>query len=209
MTLGEQGSPAAVAPASSALEVSDTELADACRRGDEQAFGALVQRYKDRLYNVAYRYLGNREDALDVCQEVFIRAYRGLDGFQGTSQLYTWLHTIAVNLARNRLRDQSRKGRNQGISLEALTETGGGGAHAAPGPGPCSEAQSHELEEILQQCLGELPEPCRLAFVLRTVEGLSYQEIAEALDCPKGTVKSRLNQARTLLRERLNALGVL
>lgn len=209
MTRGEQGSPAAIAPATGARDVSDTELAEACRRGDQRAFGALVHRHKDRLYNLAYRYLGNREDALDLCQEVFIRAYRGLDGFQGTSQVYTWLHTIAVNLARNRLRDQSRKGRDQGISLDALTAAGGGEAHPAAGPGPCSEAQSHELEEILQQCLGELPEACRLAFVLRTVEGLSYEEIAKALDCPKGTVKSRLNQARTLLRERLNALGVL
>ncbi|MFP4173646.1 MAG: sigma-70 family RNA polymerase sigma factor [Candidatus Hydrogenedentota bacterium] len=209
MTRGEQGRPAAAAPASGARDVSDTALAEACRRGDQGAFDTLVHRYKDRLYNLAYRYLGNREEALDLCQEVFIRAYRGLDGFQGTSQLYTWLHAIAVNLARNRLRDQTRKGRNQGVSLDALTAVGGEGVHPAAGAGPRSEAQSHELDEILQQCLDELPEVCRLAFVLRTVEGLSYEAIAEALECPKGTVKSRLNQARTLLRERLGALGVL
>ena len=209
MTRGEQGSPAAVASPSGARETTDKELAEACRRGDQRAFDTLVHRHKDRLYNLAYRYLGNREEALDLCQEVFIRAYRGLDGFQGTSQVYTWLHTIAVNLARNRLRDQTRKGRNQGVSLDALTATGGEVAHPAAGPGPRSEAQGHELEEILQQCLGELPEACRLAFVLRTVEGLSYDEIAKTLECPKGTVKSRLNQARALLRERLNALGVL
>jgi len=209
LTRGEQGGPAAVALTPGARETPDKELADACRRGDQGAFDTLVRRYKDRLYNLAYRCLGDHEEALDVCQEVFIRAYRGLDGFQGTSQLYTWLHAIAVNLARNRLRDQTRKGRNQGVSLDGLTAAGGEGTLPAAGPGPRSEAQSHELEEILQQCLGELPEACRLVFVLRTVEGLSYDEIAKTLECPKGTVKSRLNQARTMLRERLSALGVL
>ena len=187
---------------------SDVRLVEACRDGDRSAFDELVRRYKDRIYNVVYRFLGNQEDALDVCQEAFVRAYRRLDAFEGRAQVYTWLYSIAANLARNRLRDMGRKGRNRGTSLEAIEERGSG-ALADGNPSPRDEAMGHELEAALQGCLEDLPEHCRMVFVLRTFEDLSYDEISQVVGCPVGTVKSRLNQARRLLKDRLTELAIL
>lgn len=190
---------------------SDAGLVDECRKGDRTAFDELMRRHKDRVYNVVYRFLGNREDALDVCQEVFIRAYRGIGAFQGKAKVYTWLYSIAANMARNRLRDHGRKGRNRGVSLDAVEEEGQGvlGDCAKVSETPRAEAMAHELETVLQQCLDELPDHYRMTFVLRTFEDLSYEEIAEVMGCPPGTVKSRLNQARALLRDRLAQLALI
>jgi len=190
---------------------SDARLVEQCRNGDDSAFDELVRRYKDRVFNVVCRFLGNREDALDVVQEVFVRAYRSIGGFQGRSKVYTWLYSIAANLARNRLRDQSRKGRDCAVSLEGLEAEAPGIAQraATADPTPRKALERKELEEALQQCLSELQDHYRLAFVLRTIEDLSYDEIAEVMGCPTGTVKSRLNHARRMLRERLGQLEVL
>ncbi|MDZ4859609.1 MAG: sigma-70 family RNA polymerase sigma factor [Candidatus Hydrogenedentes bacterium] len=189
---------------------TDTGLVERCRKGDSSAFDELVRRYKDRVYCVAYRYLGNREDALDVSQEVFVRAYRGIGSFRGTAQVCTWLHSITANLARNRLRDGSRMGRDKGTSLEAMRENSPGLADAGDGhASPREAAIAEETQEMLLKCLGELPEQYRLAFVLRTFDDLSYEEIAEVMECPVGTVKSRLNQARQLLRDQLREHAVI
>lgn len=184
---------------------SDAGLVEECRKGDSTAFDELVRRHKDRVYNVVYRFLGNREDALDVAQETFVRAYRSITEFKGRAQVYTWLHSIAANLARNRLRDGGRKGRNLGAPLDALSPS----AMPRTESTPRAAAERHELDEALQQCLNDLPEHYRMAFVLRTFDDLSYDEIAQTLGCPTGTVKSRINQARTMLRERLEHLAVL
>jgi RNA polymerase sigma-70 factor (ECF subfamily) len=194
-----------------ARERSDAGLVEECRNGEGSAFDELVRRYKDRVYNVAYRLLGHREDALDVSQEVFVRAYGAIKEFRGEARLSTWLHSIACNLARNRLRDGSRKGRDRGISLEALDVAAPDVARAASATydTPRDAAERREMDELLQRCLNELPEHCRTVFVLRTFDNLSYEEIAETVGCPAGTVKSRLNQARRLLRERLHALDVM
>lgn len=193
-----------------AVERSDAALVGLCRDGDADAFNVLVRRYKDRVYNVVYRFVGNREDAEDVAQETFVRAYRGIQDFRGDAQVYTWLYRIAGNLARNRLRDRSRKGRNRGTSLDALEESAPGVAQAATRTNRTPEdvASERELNAILQQCLDELPDHYRMVFVLRTFDRLSYDEIAECVGCPKGTVKSRLNQARSLLHARLKELAV-
>jgi len=190
---------------------SDSGLVDECRRGDSAAFDELIRRYKDRIYNVVYRFLGNHEDTLDVCQEVFVRAYRGIEAFQGKAKVYTWLYSIASNLARNRLRDGSRKGRDKGSSLETLEETAPGVVQEAASTHrtPRDAAAAQELDSVLQASLEELPDHYRMAFVLRTFEDLSYEEIADAMGCPPGTVKSRLNQARKMLRERLRELEVM
>ena len=188
---------------------TDAGLVEEFRRGDGAAFDELVRRYKDRLYNVVYRYLGNHEDARDVVQEVFIRAHSGLHAFKGQSMVCTWLHSIAANLARNRVRDLSRRGRNKGLSLEALQERAAGRRQfAADGESPSGAAQRRELEEALTHCLEDLPDSYRMAFILRTFDNLSYGDIAEAVGCPAGTVKSRLNQARRRLRDCLTHHGV-
>lgn len=188
-----------------ARERTDARLVDDCRGGDPSAFDEIVRRYKDRVYNVVYRFVGNHEDALDVSQEVFVRAYRSLSSFQGTSKVYTWLYTIALNLGRNRVRDGGRRGRNKGVSLDSMSREPGNGRN----PDPRAKARENELDDVLQRCLNELPEHYRVPFVLRTFDDLSYEEIAEAIERPEGTVKSRINQARRLLRERLQALDVL
>lgn len=190
---------------------TDAGLVQQCQTGDTEAFDELVRRYKDRVYNVIYRFLGNHEDALDVAQEVFMRAYRGLESFQGHAQVYTWLYSIAANLARNRLRDSSRKGRDQGSSLEALQEAAPALAQAAAAvhETPRTAAQRHELDAALRHCLDQLPEVYRLAFVLRIFDGLCYEDIASSAGCPAGTVKSRLNQARKLLRDCLEKQEIL
>ncbi len=187
----------------------DVDLVALCQAGDATAFDEIVRRYKDRIYSLLYRFLGNHEDALDVAQEVFVRAYQGIGGFAGHAKVYTWLYAIAANLARNRLRDQGRKGRNRGASLEALQQDAPGAIGAAPESSPRAVAERRELEAALAACLEALPEVYRLAFVLRTFEGLSYEEIAVSGNCPRGTVKSRLNQARHLLGECLKSRGVL
>lgn len=189
---------------------SDDTLIAACRDGDVSCFDELVRRYKDRVYNVLYRYVGNHEDALDLSQEVFVRAYRAIDRFRGGSRVYTWLYSIAANLARNRLRDRSRKGRNQGSSYEALEEASPAAlASAADANDPSELAMDAEMQRMLHEALQELPETHRLAFVLRTFDDLSYAEIAETMECPVGTIKSRLNQARKMLYDRLREQAVL
>lgn len=188
----------------------DWSLVEACQQGDDDAFDTLMLRYKDRVYSIVYRFLGQREDAQDVAQEAFVRAYRGLDDFEGNSKFYTWLYSIATNLARNAVRDRGRKGRNQGTSLDKLQDEAPNVAQQVTQSNqrPDKAAAGHELQETLQACIETLPEQYRMVFVLRTVDGLKYDEIAAVLDCPRGTVKSRLNQARVLLREALNAQGL-
>lgn len=192
-------------------EHPDVVLVEACRKGDPTAFEELVDRYKDRIYNVAYRFLGNHEDAQDVAQEVFIRAFRGIKGFRGTAKVYTWLYSITGNLARNKLRDEGRRGRNKGAPLEVLETKARNVLHSMmhASETPEEAARESEMQELLQKCLKDLPEHYRMVFVLRTFEQLSYEEIADAVGCPKGTVKSRLNQARVMLRDRLKELSVL
>lgn len=189
----------------------DAALVEDHRNGHPEAFGVLMRRYKDRIYNVAYRYLGSHEDAQDLTQEVFVRAYGSLNSFEGRSQLPTWLHAIAANLAKNRLRDRSRKGRNRAVSLEAGPglNPGRGASWAQTDVTPETEARLHETQGALQEALDGLPEHYRLVFVLRTFERLSYEEIAEVAGCPKGTVKSRLNQARKELHRALTEKGVI
>lgn len=188
---------------------TDGALVEQCRRGDSEAFDELVRRHKQRVYNVVYRFLGSHEDALDLCQEVFVRAYRGISNFSGSSQVSTWLYSIASNISKNRLRDGKRKGRNLGGSLEALAESRGAAAETGPESSPREQAMTQELEQTLQRCLNELPDHFRMAFCLRTFDDMSYEEIAEAMDCPVGTVRSRLNHARRFLRDRLRELSVI
>ena len=176
------------------------------KAGDQEAMRLLMRRYQDRVYAVVYRFTGNHEDALDLTQETFIRAFRGLDTFERRSGVYTWLFQIAANLSRNALRDKGRKGRNKGQSLEGLQEAAPGAAQQATAAAhtPRDHAQGRELESALQDCLKGLPEHYRWAFVLRVMEERNYDEIAETLEVPRGTVKSRINQARKRLRDCLD-----
>lgn len=192
-------------------ELDDFQLVRRAQDHDMDAFSVLVRRHQDRTFALAWRLTGHREDARDLAQEAFVRAWTGLAEFRNDSRFGTWLHRIVMNLARNRHRDGGRKGRDKVVSLAAFRDADG---HAPESAAPASDsprdtAIAHEVEEALAACLGGLPEQFREAFVLRTQAGMDYARIAETLECPLGTVKSRISEARRRLAQCLYSRGVL
>lgn len=188
---------------------SDAELLQASRAGDSDAFGELVTRHQDRVYRLAFRLSGNPEDALEIAQESFLKAYRALGSFRGESAFYTWVYRIAINEFRSRRRFQSV--RPAEMSLETASRTGDG--ENRPGlkeqlpsdcPGPVEEAVRVERKALVERALAQLDSEQRAIIVLRDIDGRDYEEIADILDCPRGTVKSRLHRARMALKELLS-----
>lgn len=180
----------------------ERELIEACRAGRVEAFGRLVVRYKDRLYPTLLRFTGNAEDALDLIQDTFLRAYQKIDRFHGESSFYTWVYRIAVNLALS-----ERRKRRPPIRLSDIPSFDP--ADAADDPGrsdPSSRLERREREQMVQKALDQLPPDFRAVVVLKDLEGLRYEKIAEILDIPVGTVRSRLHRGRAELRSRLGAL---
>lgn len=179
----------------------EQQLIERCRQGDRQAFDELVRRYEKQAYNLAYRLTGNYDDASDVVVEAFVRVFQGLHTFRGDSQFRTWLHRVVVNTFLD-IRKRSR-GR-QHLSLEEQIEMNGETFerqiedHA---PGPQDLVEQEEREQILQHAIAQLSPERRILIVLYHFENLSYEEIAQMLNLPVGTIKSRLNRARLALRE--------
>lgn len=174
------------------------------RERDEKAFREVVEEYSDRIYNLTYRMLGNREEAEDVSQEVFITVFKSIDSFRGDSKFSTWLYRIAVNHCKNRIKYLSRRhDRDQSEYDEELLREQAAGAATAPNPAPRPDKQLEglELEQIMQRCIAQLEEEHRLVIVLRDVEDLSYEEICAITNLPTGTVKSRLHRARLALKK--------
>jgi RNA polymerase sigma-70 factor (ECF subfamily) len=165
------------------------------RAGDRTAFEELVRGHQHRVFGLALRMLGNPADAQDVAQEVFLRAHRALAAFRGEARLSTWLHTIASRLCLTRLGAGERRFERHGEeTLARLTGSE---------PGPDRTLEQGELDEALHRAIAELPDERRIVVILRDVEGLAYEEIAQALDLPVGTVRSRLHRARLDLKEKL------
>lgn len=181
--------------------LDDRALVTRTQEGNREAFSTLVTRYQDRVVNLVYRRLDDREAALDVAQEVFIKAYRGLDRFQGNSQFYTWLFRITMNETISARRKTGR--RQPPLSLDR--ETSEGTRHEPPDTTyePSAEAERHDDQAMVQRAIYELDDDVGQVLVLRDIEGLSYQEIASILGIPVGSVKSRIHRARKTLRERL------
>lgn len=182
-------------------EVGSTEavLIQRCAAGDELAFAELVADNQRMVVQLAMNLLGDRDEALDLSQEVFLRVFRTIDRFRGQSTLRTWIYRIAVNQARNRHRFWRRRHRGDQVSLDAHVAAHGefrSGAEA----GPDRMLARKELAATLEHALGALPFDQRTAIVLREVDGLSYEEIAYSLGVAVGTVKSRLTRARQTLR---------
>ena len=171
------------------------EFVSRLRAGDRRAFEELVRTQQHRVYGLALRMLGNAAEAQDVAQEAFLRAHRGLADFRGDARLSTWLYQIVSRLCLNRLAGSERRLARHGE--EALAQV----PDARPGPDQALERG--ELEEALHRAIAELPEERRIVVVLRDVEGLAYEEIAEVLELPVGTVRSRLHRARLDLKEKL------
>ena len=172
----------------------DSDLEERLRRGDPRAFEDLVIAYQHRVFGVALRMLRNRSEAEEIAQEVFLRVHRAVEDFRGEAKLSTWLYAITSRLCLNRLASGERRMAREGEeSLERLRADADPAAHV----------ERVELEAALQRAITELPEERRIVVVLRDFEGLSYEEIAAALDLPLGTVRSRLHRARTDLKEKL------
>jgi RNA polymerase sigma-70 factor (ECF subfamily) len=184
----------------------DEALVRRCQQGDEEAFTRIVERYQTRVVGLAYSVVRNPDDAMDVAQEAFLKVHRNLRGFRGKSSFYTWLYRVTVNLAIDR--DRKRK-RRRLESLEAIQERSteaGGPVFPDEGPSPKEVAADGELEELVNEAIDSLSPRHRTVVLLRDVQGLSYQEIAEVVGCSLGTVMSRLHYARQKLKEKLRPL---
>lgn len=185
----------------------DLSHVEAFLAGDENAFRALFDKYREKVYRIAFRFVRNKDDALEVTQEVFLRVYLSLKSFQTNSKFFTWLYRIAVN----RSIDFSRSRRHDPTtSLDAVesSQTLTLGRHAQRStPSPGELAQARELEELVAQAIEQLSPKHRAVFVLHASENLSYRQIADVLGCNIGTVMSRLFYARKRLREELTRLG--
>ena len=179
-------------------------LVEAFREGKAGAFDAIVRTHQDRVYAFCLRMLADREDALDVAQEVFLSAYRNLAGFRGEASLSTWLLRIAANRSLNRIRQRATRAAREVMSIEPQ---GDGDSPFQP-PGreedrPDRMMESRETRKILEAAIANLDEDSRMLVLLSDVEGFSYEELSEAVGIPLGTVKSRLHRARMALRKML------
>ncbi len=186
---------------------TDTDMALVARvqQGDKRAFDMLVLKYQHKIINLVGRYVKDHSEAQDVAQEAFIKAYRALPNFRGDSAFYTWIYRIAINTAKNYL--VSRKRRPPSSDLDAQEAEQYVGASGLQNLGtPEREALSTEIGGTVSQAIDDLPDDLRTAIVLRELEGLSYEAIAEAMDCPIGTVRSRIFRAREAIETQLRPL---
>ena len=190
-------------------DASDLSLVRRVQRGERGAYDLLVLKYQHKVVKLVMRYLRNPADAEDVAQEAFVKAYRALPQFRGDSAFYTWLYRIAVNTAKKALVDMKR---DPVMTLTALQgaddddETYRGGMEPTDGETPEALLASKEIAATVNAAIGALSEDLRQAITLREIEGLSYEEISDVMNCPIGTVRSRIFRAREAIAERLRPL---
>lgn len=183
----------------------DQALVKRVQQGDKSAFDLLVRKYQHRVAALISRYIQDWSEVQDVAQDTFIRAYRALGNFRGDAQFYTWLYKIAVNTAKNHLVAQNRRPPTDDIEAEDAVQFASGG-RLRDNDTPEHELLREEIERTVSDTVAALPEELRTAITLREVDGLSYEEIAEAMDCPIGTVRSRIFRAREAIDARLRPL---
>jgi RNA polymerase sigma-70 factor (ECF subfamily) len=186
-------------------QASDKKLVERVQKGDKGAFDLLVLKYQHKIVNLIMRYVRDPELAQDIAQEAFIKAYRALPRFRGDSAFYTWMYRIAVNTAKNHLAAQRRRPMDVELDLQdpeqydlhaKLKET----------DTPEGVALGNELKETVERAIAALPEDLRTAIVLRELEGMSYEEIAQTMECPVGTVRSRIFRARDAIGKKVGSL---
>src|SRR3989338_8896660 len=184
---------------------TDQLLVARVQQGDKAAFDVLVLRYQPRITNLISRFVRNQNDTLDITQEAFLKAYRALPNFRGDSAFYTWLYRIAINTAKNYLSLQSRRSAEVEQDFTEIEQIDGDNVlkdHATPE----HLLLTDEIQATIISTIEQLPEDLRLAITLREIEGLSYEEIAEVMECPIGTVRSRIFRAREAIDNQLAPL---
>jgi RNA polymerase sigma-70 factor (ECF subfamily) len=186
-------------------EPADHQLVLRVQKGDKRAFDLLVLKYQYKLQAIVGRFIRDADEVADVTQEAFIKAYKALPKFRGESQFYTWLYRIAINTAKNHLVSKSRRPANTDIDIEDA-EQFANNDKLIDEASPESSLMTDELSAIIKNSLGALPEDLRTALTLREFEGMSYEDIAAVMDCPVGTVRSRIFRAREFLDERILAV---
>lgn len=183
----------------------DQELVKRVQRGDMAAFDLLVRKYQHRIAALIGRYVADWSECQDVAQETFIRAYRAIGSFRGDAQFYTWLHRIAVNTAKNHLVSLGRRPPGSDIDVEDA-EQFDSGVRLRDTDTPEREMMRRQMEQTVLRAVEQLPEELRIAITLREIDGLSYDEIAQRMGCPVGTVRSRIFRAREAIDEELKPL---
>jgi len=186
-------------------EQSDLELVRRAQQNERGAFDLLVLKYQHKVIKLVARLLRDPTEAEDVAQEAFVKAYRALGSFRGDSAFYTWLYRIAVNTARNSIASRQRRPLDYEVELSE-SEQNNVAARLKHDDTPEATALSEEIRQTVNEAIGQLPEDLRTAIVLREIEGLSYEEIATAMDCPVGTVRSRIFRAREAIDRALKPL---
>jgi RNA polymerase sigma-70 factor (ECF subfamily) len=184
---------------------NDQQLVVRVQKGDKRAFDLLVRKYQHRVLKLVGRFVNNSAEAEDVAQEAFLKAYRALPAFRGDSAFYTWLYRIAINTAKNTLVSNRRRPVDFDLDLQD-PEQHDRQARLKDADTPEGVLLTEEIRGVVEQALEQLPEDLRKAIVLRELEGLSYEEIAEAMDCPVGTVRSRIFRAREAIDKKLKPL---
>ena len=174
---------------------TDQQLVARVQKGDSRAFDLLVLKYQHKIIGLISRYVRDADEVQDVSQEAFIKAYRALPKFRGDSQFYTWLYRIAVNTAKNHLVSRSRRPPGSDVEVEDA-EYYEGGAALREQENPENALFGAELKQVVEEAIRDLPDDLRTAVTLREFDGLSYEDIAEIMDCPVGTVRSRIFRAR-------------
>ena len=181
---------------------SDQRLVERVQQGDKRAFDLLVLKYQHKIVKLVMRYVRDPAEAQDVSQEAFLKAYRALPRFRGDSAFYTWLYRIAINTAKNYLVSMSRRPLDYDLDLQAPAQYAIN-ARLRDDASPDRIIHRDELREAVEDVVAELPEELRTAISLREIDGLSYEEIAQAMDCPVGTVRSRIFRARDAIDKRI------
>jgi RNA polymerase sigma-70 factor (ECF subfamily) len=184
---------------------SDKKLVKRVQKGDKGAFDLLVLKYQHKIVNLVMRYVRDPELALDITQEAFIKAYRALPRFRGDSAFYTWMYRIAVNTAKNHLAAQRRRPLDVELDLQDPEQYD---LHAKLRETDTPEGVTlgRELKETVERAIAGLPEDLRTAIILRELEGMSYEEIAQTMECPVGTVRSRIFRARDAIAKKVGPL---
>lgn len=183
----------------------DLQLVERVKKGDKRAFDLLVQKYQGRIVNLVNRYVNDPSEAQDVAQEAFIKAYRAIERFRGDSAFYTWMYRIAINTAKNFRVAQSRRPPGDDIQAEDA-ELYDGESSLKEYATPEKASLTDEIARTVQAAIESLPVDLRTAITLRELEGMSYEEIAQAMDCPIGTVRSRIFRAREAIDQKLKPL---